>query len=101
MSLQNLYAGDYGQAVELTFLDVDTSEAADISAYTASQSMLFTQPDGTVVEKTAAFKTDGEDGVITYTVEAGFLTAGTWQVRGRVTSASARLTTEPHTFRVR
>lgn len=100
MSLKILIAGDHGQPLELTFLDVDTEQAADLSAYTASQKMIFTKPDGTEVEKTASFKTDGSDGILTYTVEAGFLTAGTWLVKGRVTSASAQLTTERHSFRV-
>lgn len=100
MSLKNLVAGDYGQPLELTFLDVDTSLAANISGYATSKKMIFTQPDGTEVEKTASFKTDGSDGILTYTIEAGFLTAGSWHVKGQVTSASAQLTTERHSFRV-
>lgn len=101
MSLKYLFVGDYGQPLELTFLDVDTSLAADISGYTTSQKMIFTKPNGTEVEKTASFKTDGSDGVITYTVEAGFLEAGSWFVEGQVTSGAARLTTERHPFQVR
>ncbi len=100
MSLKNLVAGDYGQPLELTFLDVDTSLAANISGYATSKKMIFTKPDGSVVEKNASFKTDGSDGVLTYTVEAGFLTSGSWLVKGQVTSASAKLTTEQHSFRV-
>lgn len=100
MSLNSLVAGDYGQAIELTFLDVDTNLAADISAYTSSQQMVFTKPDGKTVTKTATFKTTGVNGIIQYTVEPGLLTAGTWGVRGRVASGSAVLSTEREAFEV-
>lgn len=100
MSLKTLIAGDHGQPLELTFLDVDSGQAADLSAYTASQKMIFTKPDGTEVEKTASFKTDGSDGILTYTVEAGLLVSGSWLLKGQVTSSSAKLTTERHSFRV-
>lgn len=100
MSLTNIVAGDYGQVIKLTFLDVDTNAAADISSYTASQVMVFTSPAGEVTSKTAAFDTDGEDGIIKHTVEASFLTAGNWKVRGRVASGAAVLTTEEHRFLV-
>ena len=97
MSLDNIYVGDYGQPIELTVLDVDTGAAADISGYTTSQKMIFTSPAGTVTEKAAAFSTDGTDGIIRYTVENGLLNAaGNWEVRGRVASGSAVLSTEKH-----
>lgn len=100
MSLDNIYSGDYGQVIELTFVDVDTDTAADISSYSSTIQMLFTKPDGTAAAKTATFKTDGSDGIIQYTVESDFLTAGTWYVRGRVASGSARLTTHNYNFEV-
>ena len=100
MSLKNLVAGDYGQAIELTFNDVDTDAAADVSGYATTQQMIFTNPAGTETTKTAAFKTDGSDGIIRYVVPSSFLTAGKWRVRGRVTSASAQLTTVEHVFEV-
>ncbi len=100
MSLGSIVAGDYGQVIRLTFLDVDTNAAADISSYTTSKTMVFTSPAGEVTAKTAAFDTDGLDGVIKYTVEASFLTAGNWKVRGRVASGAAVLTTEEHKFLV-
>lgn len=99
MSLENIVAGDYGQAIELTMLDSDTELAADISGYSTIQ-MIFTDPDDVSVTKTAAFKTDGSDGVISYTVESGLLTAGIWSVRGRVSTGSAQLTSTKHKFEV-
>lgn len=100
MSLGSMVSGDYGQVIKLTFMDVDTSAAADISSYSTSQKMIFTSPAGVVTEKTASFDTTGADGIIKYTVEASFLTAGNWKVRGRVTKAAATLTTEEETFLV-
>lgn len=101
MSLDKIIATDYGQVIELTFIDVDTAAAADVSTYTTAQQMIFTSPAGTETTKTAAFKTDGTDGIIDYTVESGlFSAAGTWTVRGRVTTGSAQLSTEEHLFTV-
>ena len=92
--------GDYGQVIELTFIDVDTDAAADISGYSDTIQMIFTSPSGTVTAKTATFKTDGSDGIIKYTTEEDFLTAGKWSVRGRVASSTARLTSTQHNFTV-
>lgn len=101
MSLDGIVAGDFGQPIELTFIDVDTGLAADISSYSTAIQMIFQKGSATAVEKTATFKTDGTDGVIRYVVEAGLLTAGLWKVRGRVTiSTTAKLTTEEIRFNV-
>lgn len=101
MSLDKIVSGDYGQDVELTFIDVDTNAAADISGYTTAQQMIFTDPEGTAETKTASFKTDGSDGIITYTLVSGDIDAGgTWFVRGVVTSGSAKLSTEEKGFTV-
>jgi hypothetical protein len=100
MSVLKVISGDYGQIIELTFVDVDTDTAANISSYTSTISMIFKSPAGVETTKTATFKTDGTDGIIRYTTETAFLTAGEWKVRGRVASGTARLTTMWHQFRV-
>lgn len=101
MSLDKIVNGDYGQTVVITFNDVDTSAAADISGYTTAQQMIFTNPSGSATTKTAAFVTDGSDGQITYTLVDGDIdAAGNWKVRGVVTSGSAKLSTEEETFNV-
>lgn len=100
MSLEKIVAGDYGQALDITFIDVDTGAAADISGYTGTKSMIFTPPVGEEITKPANFKTDGTDGIIRYIVESGLLTTGNWQMRGRVASGSAVLSTEKHHFYV-
>lgn len=100
MSLEKIIAADYGQPIEVTFLDVDTGAAANISGYTTTIQIVFTKPDGTIVAKTATFKTDGSDGIIQYTIESDFLIAGSWRVRGRVAAGDAKLTTEDYSFKV-
>lgn len=101
MSFTNIVNGDYGQTAQLTFVDTDTDSAADISAYSTSIQMIFVAPSGSESAKTATFATDGSDGVIEYTVASGlFATAGVWYVYGRVTSATAKLTTKRHRFEI-
>lgn len=101
MSFDKIVVGDYGQVMKITFIDVDTDAAADISGYATTLQMVFTSPSGTVTAKTATFNTDGTDGIIKYTVESAFINAaGKWKVRGRVASGSAELTTEERFFNV-
>lgn len=101
MSFTDIVVDDYGQVMKLTFIDVDTSAAADISTYSSTIQMIFTDPSGTSTAKTAAFDSDGSDGIIKYTVDESFIdTVGYWTVRGRVTSGTAKLTTVPHRFEV-
>jgi len=101
MSFDNIYVNDYGQVAKITFLDVDTAAAANISGYSTSQTMIFIDPNGTQSSKTAAFDSDGTDGIIKYTIASSFLTvAGKWKVRGQVASASARLSTAWQEFEV-
>ena len=89
MSFDNIVNGDWGQVAKLTFVDVDTDEAADISGYGTTIKMIFTDPSGVETAKTATFVTDGSDGVIKYTIEDEFIdAAGDWSVRGRVQGAA-------------
>ena len=101
MSFKNIVVGDFGQTAQLTIIDVDTGEAADISGYATTIQMIFTNPSGTEIPKTATFVTDGTDGKIKYTIEDGlFSVAGIWSVRGRVQGASGKLTSVIHRFNV-
>ena len=101
MSFDNIVVGDYGQVMKLIFKDVDTDAAADISGYSTLQQFVFTDPSGTKTAKTAAFDSDGTDGIIKYTLDASFIdAAGIWKARGRATSGAAELTTEEVSFLV-
>ena len=71
MSFKNIVVGDFGQVAQLTINDVDTGAAADISSYSSTIQMIFTDPSGTETAKTATFVTDGSDGLIKYTIESG------------------------------
>ena len=46
MSLDKIVKDDYGQVMKITFTDVDTDTAADVSSYTTAQQMIFTDPAG-------------------------------------------------------
>lgn len=101
MSFKSIIVGDYGQIAKITFIDVDTAAAADISPYSTIQQMIFTDPSGIVTVKDADFDSDGSDGIIKYTIEPGLLEQpGAWEVRGRVQNGAAKLTTEIHKFHV-
>lgn len=101
MSFRNIFVGDFGQVAQLTIIDVDTGLAADISGYSSTIQMIFTNPSGTEIPKTATFVTDGTDGKIKYTIEDGlFNAAGIWSIRGRVQGASSKLTSTIHKFNV-
>ncbi len=101
MSFYGIVVGDYGQLAKLTFIDIDTKAAADISSYDTTKQMIFTDPAGTETAKPATFETDGTDGIIKYTIEEElFDTVGTWKIRGRVKSGTAVLTTNNHEFHI-
>lgn len=63
----------------------DDDGVVDISAGT-NLKMKFKKPDGTTVEKTAGFYTDGTDGKLLYTsIEGDIDQAGIWAVQGSLT----------------
>lgn len=96
MSYTDIFVDDFGWVAKLTVEQDGT--AVDISAYTTTQ-MIFIDPSGTATTKTAAFDTDGSDGVLAYTVEDGLIdTAGGWRVFARIAVDGAEITTQPHSF---
>lgn len=73
---------DEGSALELVCKE--GGAAVNISSATVKKIYL-QKPDGTVVEKTAVFSSDGSDGKIKYSLEAGVLDAtGEWKAQGYV-----------------
>lgn len=93
MTLTGIVNGMYGQAVQLTIKDIDTDSAADVSSYSTSQKMQLKDPSGNTSDHTtAAYDSDGSDGLINYTLADGDIDeTGTWAIRTYITSASAVL----------
>lgn len=102
MSWNGIAVGNYGQVGKLTFIDTDNSTAEDISTYSDTIQMIIKDPSGNQQTVTAAFDSDGTDGIIKYTVATGiFDESGWWYVRGKVTdTGNATLSTAWHKFRV-
>ena len=98
MSWQDIHVDDFGWIGKLT-VQQDGS-ALDISSYSTLQFIL-TDPDGTAETKTAAFDSDGTDGILKYTIADGDIDAeGNWNVQARILKAGVELTSSEHTFYV-
>jgi hypothetical protein len=90
---KELYTGDYGMNL---FGKVNT----DISDVTGIK-FRFTLPDGTRVDKTGSFNTDGHDGLVKYIIESGFLEdTGNYGLQLELTFTSAKYYTESEYFYV-
>jgi hypothetical protein len=99
MSLSDLTEKSYGAVIDLTITEDDT--ALDISGFTSSQSAFMKAPDGKVVTKTCAFKSDGTDGVITFTIADGDLgQSGDWSIQAYIQSVSQSIYSESKPFKV-
>ena len=80
---QEIHLNDIGTVFRLTIYD--GSSILDVSSASVKE-IIFQKPDGTSVTKTAAFYTDGTDGIIQYTTIANDLDAtGTWKIQAKVT----------------
>lgn len=98
MAFDSIHVDDFGWVCKLCV--VQDGVAQDISSYTTLQ-FIFRKPDGTEVEKEAAFDSDGTDGCLVYTVEDGLINvAKTWRVRAYLAKAGAELTSDPVSFSV-
>lgn len=87
---KNIHIDDFGWIAALQIVQDGTP--VDISGYTTRQ-FTFVKKDGTEIEKTATFETDGTDGWLQYVVEEGVIdTVGSWSVYARVSNGSAELT---------
>jgi hypothetical protein len=92
----DIYASDYGWTGKLRM--VQDGAAVDISSYTTRQ-FIFRSPSGTLKTKTAAFDTDGTDGVLKYVVESGVIDAsGRWIVQVRISKTNVELTSQELPF---
>lgn len=84
---------------EVVFLD-DAGAVLDISSATTREIHL-RKPDGTALQKTASFVTDGTDGAIEYKALTTDIDAeGNWKVQGKVVTATDTWTTRVDEFPV-
>lgn len=98
MSANEIHVADTGTIIEVTIKD--GTSVVDISTATTKQ-ILLRKEDGTVLTKTATFKTDGTDGILRYTTLVTDLTpAGHWQLQAYVVLSSGAWKTDWTSFDV-
>ena len=97
-SVTDITVGDIGTIVRMTIKELGS--VVDLSSATTKQ-LVFKKPSGTTVTKTAAFLTDGTDGIIEYTTQSGDIdVAGNWKVQANLVLTSWTGHTEAVSFRV-
>jgi len=80
--IEKLQVGDIGTAFRIRILDDDV--VVNLSSCTLKQ-IIFKKPDGTIVEQTAVFYTDGVDGLIQYvSIDGDIDQTGRWKYQGYV-----------------
>jgi hypothetical protein len=94
-----IHKADIGTIFRLTIVDT-SAVAIDVSTATVKY-IYFRKPDGTLVKQTAAFYTDGSDGIIQYTSVSGDIDKiGDWQVQGYVETSDGKFYTQLAEFEV-
>lgn len=95
---QKVHVGDVGTRFEITITNFGI--AYDISAATLI-TLRLEKPDGTTINKTAVFESDGTNGVVLYTLEAGVIdTDGEWKYQVYLTFPTGGWWSEQGTFEV-
>lgn len=95
-----IHVGDVGTVLTLTVTEDDGTTAVNISTATV-KTFYFLKPDGTKINKTAAFTTNGADGKLTYTTAASDIgVAGVWQVQAYVEIGTSKYYSSKTTFTV-
>lgn len=98
MAAREIHKYDIGTAFEVTLKDGDNT----LNLVTSSvKEIHFQKPDGTVVEKTAQFRTDGSDGIIVYITVADDLDqTGSWKIQAKVTLPTGTWSSDIEKFKV-
>lgn len=90
--MTDIFLGDYGIPLEVTI--TVNGVAHDISDAT-TMGLDFKKPDGSTISRTPTFKTDGTDGVLTYTFTTGELDiVGEWKYQIYVVTPTSGRHTE-------
>ena len=86
MPANEVHKNDVGTIFRVTLKDGNT--VVDLSSATALY-FLFKRPDGTSIQRTAVYYTNGADGIIQYTMVSGDLSQdGRWRLQPYVTLPS-------------
>lgn len=98
MSANEIRKNDYGTV----FIGTISDDSGIISLVTAvTKQIILLKPDGTNVTADASFYTDGTDGKLTYTTQAGDINmCGKWRIQWYVTFADGSWKTDIKTFKV-
>lgn len=97
-TIENVMSGQYGLALTLTV--TENGVAKNISTYT-TRTLRYRKPDGSTVDVSMSFVTDGSDGQVTYTFPAGTLDdAGQYSGQLFLIKTSVRLPSSKFTFTV-
>ena len=95
-----IYVGDVGTLFKVRIINCDAGEFVDISSATTKE-IVFENPLGVVVRKTAIFTTNGEDGWIEYVIMADDLDmSGTWKIQGYIEGIGFKNSSNTSTFTV-
>ena len=98
--MAKIHKGDIGTKFKVKIVDDDTGLPIDTSSAT-TKTIKFQLPDLSVVEKTADFSTNGNDGYIEYITIADDLSqAGRWKIQGFVIDSGFENSSEVSEFLV-
>lgn len=85
--MADIYITDFGVPFEITI--VEDGVAVDVSDAT-TMTLTLRKPDGSTVTKDLSFKTDGTDGIVSYTFLAADLDVpGTWKYQAYIETATS------------
>ncbi len=96
--MDDIHLNDVGTQFVVTVQE--DGNVVDISGATTKQ-MKFKKPDGSIETRTASFQTDGVDGVLTYTTQAGDMNViGLWELQCYIVVGPQSWHTSTTMFRV-
>lgn len=85
--MDKISINDIGTSLQIVVKESDA--VVDISTATA-KAIILKKPGGEEVEKAAAFLTDGTDGIVAYSTQAGDIDQkGIWSYRAKITFSAA------------
>ena len=94
-----VHKNDIGTIFRVTIID-ENDTIVDVSS-ASTKRILFKKPNGTLLEKTATFYTNGTDGIIQYITITGDLdTVGVWQLQAYVVLSGNQYRSNITTFKV-